>query len=152
MYRLIMTLGLIAAVGAGWGCGGSDGEATSEPLTKAEFIKQANALCLKINREELADAAAWKKSYPGGVAEAEAHADDALRTVIVPYMRRKAEELGALEPPAEDRAKIDRMVRNLSRASETLDDEGLEALTQSGALEFRQEATAYGLKSCGDRL
>ena len=152
MHRLIMALGVAVATCLALGCGGSESGTSSQPLTKTQFIKQANAICAKINQEGLADASAWKKSYPGGVAEAEANADDGLRTVIVPHMRRKAEELGALEPPAKDRAKVDRMVRNLSRASEMLDDEGFKALTRSGALEFRQEATAYGLKSCGDRL
>jgi hypothetical protein len=152
MHRLIMAVGVAVATCLALGCGSSGSETTSAPLTKAEFIRQADAICAEINREEQAAAVAWKKEYPGGVTEAEAHPDEALRAVVVPYMQRKADELKALEPPAKDEAAVARMIDNLSQASKTLKEDGFESLPRSGALEFRQEAMDYGLKSCGGRI
>jgi len=121
-------------------------------LTKPQYVKQAEAICTRINKEAEKAAAAWKKKFPGGIAEAEEHADDGLKEVVVPSIEREAEELEALEPPAKDKVVVDRFVANLSQASEVLGQGGLKALPKSGALEFKQEATEYGLKSCGGAL
>jgi len=152
MYRLIMALAMAVATCFAVGCGGSSDEATSAPLTKAEFIKQADAICTKINKEAEVAAASWKKGFPGGIAEAEEHPDDGLRKVLVPSMEREAEQLETLEPPAKDEAMVTRFIENLSRASETLDREGFKVLSQSGILGFKEEVAGYGLKKCGSIL
>lgn len=149
MYRLIMVMGMVAITCLGAGCGRSGDGATSSPLTKVQFIERADAICKKAAEEAEVAASSWKEEFPGGPAEAEKHPNDGLRQVLVPSMRREAEALRALEPPTEDKAAVTKLIDNLFRASETLDKEGFKALAQSGALEFKQEAAAYGLKSCG---
>jgi len=77
------TIGALAAtvaIGVA-GCGGSDGT-----LTRAEFVRQANAVCAK------ADAQARKK---------EARTDGIERSALLLAVSQaiKAEQIGALRPP-----------------------------------------------------
>jgi hypothetical protein len=44
------------------------------------------------------------------------------------------------------------MIEHLSAASDQLEKGGFRVLSKSGALEFKQEAASYGLKSCGSTL
>lgn len=152
MYRVIFVVGMVAATCFAIGCGSSSGDTASAPLTKPQYIKQAEAICTKSTKETRKAANAWKKEFSGGAAEAEEHAAEGIAKVLVPAIKLEAEELEALEPPAKDKAVVDRFVGNLSRAGEVLEEEGFNAFPKSGALEFRQEATEYGLKSCGGEL
>lgn len=145
MNRLILAAGIVVAMCLVAGCSHSGSASPGKP----EYIERADTICTKINREAAAAAASWKKDFPGGVAEAEKHPNDGLRKVLVPAITREAEQLEALEPPAGDDAVIARLVKNLSQASKTLSEEGFKALPKSGAIEFKREAAAYGLKSCG---
>lgn len=152
MHRLIIAMGMVAAICFAAGCGGSGSEADSAPLSKARYTEQAEAICTRATAETQKDAAAWKKGFPGGPAEAEEHAEEGIREVLIPVLQREAEQLEALEPPAKDKLVVARFVGNLSQATEILKKKGLNALPESGALEFRQEAATYGLKSCGGAL
>lgn len=129
-------------------CGESDG-GTTAALSKAGYVKQAEAICTKVNREAEAAAAAWKKSFPGGVAEAEKHSNDGLRKVLIPALEREAEQLETLTPPSADEATVTAFVKDLAQASKALKQSGFKALPGSGAIDFKREAAAYGLKSCG---
>jgi hypothetical protein len=149
MYRWIVAVGIGMATCLAIGCGGSDAAA---PLTKPQYRKQAEAICSRINKETEKAAAAWKEGFPGGVAEAEENPDNGLRKVLIPSIEREAGELEALEPPAKDKAIVAKFVGELARAPEVLAARGFKALPESGVIEFRQEASAYGLKSCGGAL
>ena len=92
--------------------------------------------------------ASWKKEYPGGAAAAEADFDGGLKQVIAPSMRGEAEDLSALPAPAQEEEKVERMLANLSRASEVLAEEGSQGVPKSGIQKFEREAASYGLKAC----
>jgi hypothetical protein len=148
MYRFLSTASLIIAACVFASCGGSD-SGTTPASPKAKYVKQAEAICTKINREAKKAAAAWKKSFAGGVAEAEEHPNDGLRKVLIPALEREAEQLEALEPPTADEAMVTAFVDDLAQASKALKEDGFKALPGSGAIDFKREAAAYGLKSCG---
>ncbi len=147
MYRLIMVIGVVAAVCMAAGCGSSGDEATSAPLTKAQFIKQADAICTKATQEREAAADAWRKELPGGPAEAESKLEDGFREVIAPALKGQAEQLETLMAPEKDRAEVAHMVSTLSHASQMMEEEPKKAL-QSSVPQFEREAKAYGLKTC----
>lgn len=140
MYKLIMTLGVVAAVGFALGCGGGEDEATSASLTKAQFMKQANEICAKSKKEREAEIAAWEKAR-GTAGQGE---PDIAKEVLASSLRREAEELEALKPPAG----ASQLIGRLARASEILAKKGGEAISSSGVEQFEAEAAAYGLKSC----
>lgn len=150
MHRLLISaLGIAMMACLAVGCGSSGGDAGSVSATKAQYIEQAEAVCTKINREAKAAAAAWKKEFPGGAAEAEKHPNDGLRKVLIPALEREADQLEDLAPPPGDEAVVTGFVEDLARSSKALREHGFKALPSSGAIDFKREAAAYGLKSCG---
>jgi hypothetical protein len=148
MYRLIMIVGLAASALLALGCGGGGEDSSSAPLTKAQFIKQADRICAKSNRKRNAAAASFIKQLPGGSAEAEAQFDQGLKEVVAPSMNREAKELAALVAPEGDAAELSRMIGNLSKASSAIAEEGVKGVRSSGLPAFESEASAYGLKVC----
>jgi hypothetical protein len=148
MYRFPATASWMVVACLLASCGGSD-SGTTAASSKSGYVTQAEAICAKINREAEAAAAAWKKEFPGGAAEAERHPNDGLRKVLIPALKREAEQLEALEPPPGDEATVTAFVAGLAQASKALEEHGFKALPSSGAIEFKREAAAYGLKSCG---
>jgi hypothetical protein len=146
VLRAIVGIGVATAVClAGLGCGGG-GE--SSPLTKAEFIKQADAICAKVNKENTSEVAAYKKQHSITLRSGEAAVDEIFENVVVPSIRRQVEQLEALSPPAEDEEKIAKMIGHLSQAAESLAEKGFEGLGGSGFAPFQQEAVEYGLEDC----
>jgi hypothetical protein len=143
MNPLIMAMGIVVACLIA-GCG-SGSETTSGPLTKVQFIQQANAICTKVAEEKNAALAEWKGEFPGGVKEISVHYNDGLKEVLGPWMEREASELETITPPKQDEAVVDRMIKNLSKAGQTLAAEGEKALTHSSLPDFQREASAYGL-------
>lgn len=148
MYRLIAVLGILAVICLVAGCGGSSGgEATSAVLTKAQFIKQADAICTKATKEREAAVNAWRSEY-SGQEEQEAHLKAGLKEVIAPHLQEEAEALKNLSPPQEDEATVARLIAALSTATKDLAKEEPEKALQSGIPGFEHDAAAYGLKVC----
>lgn len=148
MYKLVVAIGVAAMFCLVQGCGSTKEETASAHTTKALFIEQAIGVCVKNESEREAAISAWKKKSSGGSAEAEPNLEEGLRTIIAPSMRHKAEELGALEVPAKDEAKIDRMIENLKKGSDNLAEEGSESIPDPAISAFEGEAAAYGLEAC----
>lgn len=155
MNKLILTtLGFVIAVGVALGCGSGEDEATSAdekasaPLTKAQFIKQADAICTTISEERTGELSAWKKKNPEKASNSKEELDSGLKEVISASVRREAEELEALEPPAEDEVEVSRMIANLSKVSEELEQEGVKTLARPNLEQFKSEAADYGLEIC----
>jgi hypothetical protein len=146
MYRLIV--GIAATICLVSGCGSAAEVSTPTPLTKAQFIKQADRICAKSAKKRDAAAASFVEGLPGGPAEAEAHLEEGFRRVVAPSVRREAQELAALAPPKGDTAVVSRMIGNLAKAGRVLAEEGPKAMSRSGLPAFEREAAAYGLKIC----
>lgn len=148
MYRLITAIGMAAVGLLVLGCGGGGEETATAAATKAQFIKQADAVCSKVKKEREAAIATYKKEYPGGAEAAEENLDEGLKKVIAPSMRKEVEQLEALTVPAGDDEAVAKMIGNLARGSRVLAKQGAEGLAKSGIPDFEQEAAAYGLKVC----
>lgn len=154
MYRLIMVIGVVAATCFALGCGSSSSEGTSAsetasaPLTKAQFIKQADAICKKVSRERSAAFVSWQEKLPPGAAETEAQSDKGIKEVIVPSIQRELEELKGLAPPEKDKAKISRIFEALSNVNKSFEEQGVKGIASREISRFEQEAGDYGLKIC----
>jgi hypothetical protein len=128
---------------------GEDDEASSGPLTKPQFVKQADAICEKVPvryRELLGELEKENKkdgkSKPS-VAEGNLAA-------AVPPLPEAAEELEALSPPSGDEQEVEAMIAALESAAEGLEAKPTSALSgpQSPFAEFQKLTGAYGLKVC----
>ncbi len=136
---------VVAAIAAGCGSGDSD------PLTKAEFTKQADALCKENSKEVQANFEALMKQFQGNGKDKsdKEKANEIGETVIIPYYQSKLEDLESLEPPSADEEEISTMLETLQEgveeAEEAPDDtlEGFASIIEAGKL-----AKEYGLKAC----
>ena len=161
MYRLITAIGMVAAVCFALGCGssGSEGTAASEtiskPLTKAEYIKQATAICKENSKSRNADFGTWSKQYEGDPNGPNAHFAEAIEEVVVPSVGDKVAELEKLPAPEADADKLAAMIDSLSQAQKNLDQAGQGGIVEADVQQFESEtakykrmATDYGLGVC----
>jgi hypothetical protein len=147
VYRLIVAAGALAMASFAFGCGSSGNDATSAPLTKAQYLKEANSLCVELAKEREAAIASWKEEF---ATEAEADSHDGYKAVFGPALRHEAEELESLEPPAKDVERIARIEDSLSEVAASLEERGARALLHSGLPAYRSKALAYGLDKCAE--
>lgn len=135
--------------GAGGGNGVSDGGSGSGPLTKAQFIKQADAICQKVPlkyeeaRQKLESEAESDKKPKPSTAEINLAA-------AVPPLPEAAKEIEDLTPPTGDEAEAEAIVGALEAAAKGLEEKPNSELTgpKSPFAEFQKLTKAYGLQLC----
>lgn len=159
MYRWIGGMLVMAMVlAAGVGCGGSSDTETSSNVSKAQFVKQADAICADYKEQRLA--AAEEEFNPKqrqgptavGTAETEAFeaelkdlAEELLTDKLIPLMNQQQEELESLDVPAADEEKIDTMLVDLDKAVGEIEEEGFQGLIGGSQFDdFESEAEKYG--------
>ncbi|HEX7279591.1 MAG TPA: hypothetical protein VF255_08225 [Solirubrobacterales bacterium] len=149
MYGRIIGVVAVLVMGAALvaGCG-DDGEASSG-VTKAEFTKEAEAVCNErqeacetegesfVKRNEEADPVTNKEAVERSKAF--------FRTAALPLFEEELTALEELEVPEADEAQVEKMLQSRSRGVEKLDEGGLEAMLGEPFEEFEKEAKAYGL-------
>jgi len=151
---LIATLIGVAAIAAiVAGCGSSDDETTS-PLTKAQLIAQADAICKTGNAEIESEfeAFAKKNNIDENEEPSKAQQAELSETILVPNVSNQAEEIRDLAAPSADEDEISAMLDSL--------DEGVEEVEANPQAPFESNqpnpfgpankiAKEYGLKVCG---
>jgi hypothetical protein len=152
----ISLLVLLLAAMAIAGCGGSDSdtgdvEANSAP-TKAEFIKQADGVCLKSEQKKSTKYQAFILKLHAGPSNPMTPAqEEELKTdIIIPGLRVVIEDFGALEPPAKDEAQINGMTGELEQIITELEEHPDQFSTKKKDPFTRPARTAelYGFKQC----
>jgi len=95
------------------GCGGGDDEAKDEPLTKAQFVTRADAVCREVKQAQQADSDRLA-ALPAGT-ELERVAP--ILEGVVAQTRKGRERLGALRArvPSADRAAFDAYLSTADR-------------------------------------
>lgn len=149
---LLTTLGLVIAVGFALGCGSGEDEATSAdeapPLTKPQFIKQADAICTQAIKERERAVNSWMKELPGGDAEAQASIDKAVVQIVPPLLHKEVTRLEALSAPKGDEATVAEVIDLLVEVKNSVAREYPNNYTPDGFGQFQNKATAYGLNVC----
>jgi hypothetical protein len=145
---MAMLVGAMALAALVAGCGSGD----EDPLTKAEFTQQADALCKENSKEVQANFNALMKQFQGAKSRDKSDKEKATEIgeeVIIPYYRSKLEDLESLEPPSADEEQISAMLETLregvEEVEETPDDtlKGFPSIIEAGKL-----AKKSGLKAC----
>jgi len=142
---LILLLGL-----AGCGSSSSSSSTTSSVpatgITKADFVKRANAICVKGNAESKAAAAKL------GANPSEGQIVTFVRSTEVPAVQAQIEAIRALGAPPGDGAKIAKM---LALAEHAVKEVKIQPTVISSGIDvfagFAQIAHPYGLTSCSPR-
>lgn len=142
----------VALIAAGCGSSSDKTEVTASSLTKAEFIKKADAICSKgekqIQGEFVAYATGHKEELEEPTEESFATLAD---TIIVPGVEQEIEEIRSLGAPKGDEEKVEAILASLEEGIEKADgtprvmvENTSEVFAKSGKL-----AKQYGLQVCG---
>jgi hypothetical protein len=111
-YRLgWVALALTVGISA---CGGDDSDSTQTSglpvLTKAQFLKQANAICRRGTEEmNRLDIAAWKK-YGGPSSEPDPATSDRVALALLPPREKEVRLIRALGLPQGDEEHVEKML------------------------------------------
>ena len=154
MSKLIAVLAAAAAIlviAAGCG-GGSDSSSDSSSVTKAQFVKEADAICVKGDKQNEKEFEEFAKEHnlSEGKEPSKEVQEEAVQDLVVPGVRQQIEEIDDLAVPSGDEAKIEEVVSSV--------EEGLEELEEDPTLLFKGKnplgkgsklAREYGMVKCG---
>lgn len=141
----LMAAVLAAAVLIFAGCGGGGDETTA--LTKAEFVKQANAICKEAEQERLNEVKRVIATVdPDGTKQ---ERDKAVQDVFVDPYEGAAEEIESLGAPSGDGAKIEALTDAMKASLRKV--EKNPRLVGRSNIQFAESnklANDYGLTNC----
>lgn len=140
----------LAAVAAG--CGGGEGTAASS-LTKAEFIKAADAICEEADKTQDAELKAYLKDNP----KAEASKAGQIKLVAsagLPSVQSEIEELTELGTPEGEEAEVEALFESMEKALAESESDPSKVLTKAGNpfVALEKQAADYGFKACNSPL
>ncbi len=148
---LLASLAALAILVAGCGGGGDSSESTSS-LTKAEFVKQGNAVCAKGNEEIQEGFEEFEKEHSSQKQPTKAQLTEAIETIVLPAVRQQVEGVKDLGAPSGEEAKVEAITDAAEEAVEK-GEEDPAALTTEKADPFAKAnelANEYGLTKCGE--
>ncbi len=143
----------MVVAGCGGGDSGSNGSGGGNPtLTKAEFIKTADAKCDKGNSKQSTAVKAYsEEKHPkaGGRTPEE----QLFLAVVLPNIRANVEKLGEMETPSGDEEKVHAIVEADEKAVEKTEEDLGGILASGNSTSAFAEGTKlsmeYGFKVCG---
>jgi hypothetical protein len=147
---LLAALAALALVVAGCGGGGDSTEGSS--LTKAELIKQGDAICKK--GEETLEEEANEFAKENGIDTSKptkAQQEEVIEQVVAPALRKQAEELRELGTPSGEEDAVEEIFDTLEEGTEELEEEPGKLLEGNNPVEKAGNlAQKYGFKECGE--
>ena len=149
IFALIAATMAIALVAAG--CGDSDDDTTTASITKAEFLKQGNAIC-KAGNDEI-DSEFEKFAEENNLSEDEeptqAQFEEAAEDFLLPSVSRQVEEVRALGVPEGEEDAVNAFLDSAEAEVEAI--EADPSLLEGDAFEdVNKEADAIGLSACSE--
>jgi hypothetical protein len=136
----------IALVAAGCGSSSNDNSTTAS-LSKAEFLKQGNAICDAGNKEINAG---FEETLPKGKQPSKAELDEAMETVLIPSVTKQVEEIRALGAPEGEEEAVEDFLVGAEEELEKGEEEPASLATEASFNKTSQEAKAIGLTSCAE--
>ena len=149
----LVVLALVAAIVAG--CGGSDdsGSETTEAtvtLTKAEFIRQGDAICEEANEQNETEAEEFAEDNGFTLEKAtDEQLEEAITEVLVPSLNQQVEDIAALGAPQGDEEQVEKIVVSLEGGAGEIEDEPSLAFEGDPLKESSRLAKDYGFEVCG---
>ncbi len=132
------------------GCGGGDDSTTT--MTKAEFTKQASAICTEGKAELRAAIADYNKKIEStpNATSSPAYQREAMKVTlnssILPAMREELAQLEELTAPAGEEATASELVKTFSLVVDNLEENGVRGLfNPKQYFRFHKEAKAAGI-------
>jgi hypothetical protein len=140
----------LAALVAGCGGGSDTTDSATVVLTKAEFIKQGDAICKEANEANQAEAEEYAEENGFELEKASKdQLEEAVGAVLVPSLEQQAEELDALGAPKGDEKQVEEIIAALEDATGEIEDDPSLVFKAETLKKPNQLAEAYGYKVCG---
>ncbi|HEX5988816.1 MAG TPA: hypothetical protein VFY75_01215 [Solirubrobacterales bacterium] len=147
MRRKFLLLVLSLAVGAiALGCGDSGDDSTAS-LTKAEYIKQANAICAKYTKQMAADFLRFSKENRDQQNNLKV-AKEGIAEITVEPTKEEIEDLRALPVPSGEEEKVEALLVRREEALEKIEKEPLFKVSGDPFEAFNKPLHDYGLTEC----
>jgi hypothetical protein len=146
---LSVSLALVSVIA---GCGGgstSTGTSTKAAVapTKAQFVKTANAICVKAENER-GKALKTSPLEPLKKKLSTAQLNEVILESALPPIRGMAVDLSRLTPPQGDDQKVAEIVESLEVAIHRSETKPQDAVSGAAFVEADSKIKAYGLSSC----
>lgn len=136
MYKLIIAgLGVLAVALLAMGCGGGGSDEATAQVSKAEFYKQARAVCTKTWKAILAESEAAKTNA-------------ASYSKMAPLLEHEAEDLEAISGPKAVEEEVKPLIANVLKASRLIAQKGEAGATDPSVEAYKAEAIALHLGTC----
>lgn len=152
---IALSVGALAIALIAGGCGGDDDTSTSS-ISKAAFIKKADAICQAGDKRVEAKLAAYLKENvvkesEESVSETNAKATEIAETAVIPAITREIEGLRALGAPSGDEDEIEAILEALEEGLERTEEDPATGLRTNTELFRRAKGLSeeYGLAVCG---
>jgi hypothetical protein len=126
------------------GCGSSD-----DGPSKADFLKQGNAICSKGNKVIEAGA---KKTFASGSRPSNAQITKFMTQTVIPGTQKQVDDIKALDPPKGDEDKVKAITNAADDAIAKTKANPISGAQEGAKDPFAKAnklANAYGLKACG---
>jgi hypothetical protein len=132
------------------GCGGAGGSATTASISRAEFVKKANAICAKDEERLHADFLAFSEERQNSSVPPRVEGEESINQIIAPAMTREMEELQALGLPKGDEGHIEALFAAVEEGVQKARERPESVITANSEMFGKaiKLATAYGLNVC----
>jgi hypothetical protein len=137
---LLASIGFVLAA-VGVGCGGSDDPA---PLTRSEFVKQANEICSSAESERKQESEDLGSAEEGDQATEQ----EAVAAALVSPVESMVEDLDGLGPPKGDEKQVEAIVVAFEAGIDRLEAEPVGAGAVAAFSKANGLALEYGLTDC----
>jgi hypothetical protein len=139
VYRLIITgIGVLVAALLAMGCGSGGSDGATAQVSKAEFFKQARAICEKTQKKLVAELAASNNNSN----------TTAVPSRIAQLREKEAEELEALTGSEAVEGEVKPFIATIVKVSHLVAQEGQATTDDPSIQAYNQEADALGLRHC----
>jgi hypothetical protein len=139
---ILIAIALIVA-----GCGGGGSDSSTAALTKAEYLKQANAICKKGQQEREAAVNELAEEVKPGADVGELPKAGLVKAIIDP-LGNMVDELAALPAPEGDEEQVEEIVEAYEKPVEEIEEEENAAFQGGLFQEADKKALKYGIEDC----
>lgn len=134
------------------GCGSDSSSKASEssaPLTKAEFVKQAEQVCEReIKAKEKAVTEAAEQSAKQGSVPTAQDLGKVVELAVIPHYSKIVEELSQLSAPRGEEAKVAKLTDELEAALKAIKADPASATTKNPFTPVNATLKAFGIEHC----
>jgi hypothetical protein len=153
MRKLVVYMcAAVFAIGSIAGCGDDSGASTAD---KAEFVKEANAICEEVKARIEVDYGRFLEDEYSGDAnqQEEVDPDNLVDEVVIPNVEREVDQIRALGIPSGDEEEIEAILDGREQAVDEAVGNAKKFVDTNGGMfdESSKLAREYGLKACAER-